>query len=500
MRLLIISCLLLASALAQTVKSQEEADFEASHDEFMKWLKQAEAEIKELEKNSQMQQQSFSGYNDGLQANNELQDQIVDKAAEEAAGQIQAAQTKKSAAEKAAEEAAAKAKKELDAEQAKLNAAKQGISDAESEAKQQASNAEEQKATVIQAAEEDGKAKVANAQNDLQNAEQTVKEAEQAKSQEDADIAAERQEEEKQGAAAQEEAKKAAADAAQEQAEKIKKIDDARKADLQEKEGEISELKGAIEQKTAAGQQVQDQIEAEAEAFSKEVEQKDAEVQAAGEQERQEIKQKQADEAARQEQKAEQQDAEYEQKKKEVMDKASQDEEKLQAETQKQEDDLAKDIKKQEQKVQKQTADKARADAQVEINKQGAQMEQEAKNKVSAEQTQAKEDYAPLKQKLKSWEDKTALLKKQTKEMLAHGNSHFSEGIDKLAKMREAHSKEVADFNKEQSVAALVDNEQLSLPLIFGLSFTNILTAGYAYSFYRSTKQMRNFHSSLMEF
>merc|ERR1711978_190186 len=125
----------------------------------------------------------------------------------------------------------------------------------------------------------------------------------------------------------------------------------------------------------------------------------------------------------------------------------------------------------------------------------------EVKQKVAAEQSEASEDLSPMEAEIAKTRKKTELVKKQTKEMLTHGNTHFSNGLGGLDKLRQKHGEEMADFGKEQSVQAIAfGEEQLNLPLITGLAFVNVLTAGFAYSYYRSTKQMRSFHSSLLEF
>merc|ERR1712039_245570 len=146
----------------------------------------------------------------------------------------------------------------------------------------------------------------------------------------------------------------------------------------------------------------------------------------------------------------------------------------------------------------------AAADAEKELEQQTAQKSQklqkeaaeekiatEVKNKVQAEKSEASEDLSPMEAEIAKTRKKTELVKKQTKEMLTHGNTHFSNGLGSLDKLRAKHGEEMADFGKEQSVQAIAfGEEQLNLPLITGLAFVNVLTAGFAYSYYRSTKQM----------
>jgi len=174
----------------------------------------------------------------------------------------------------------------------------------------------------------------------------------------------------------------------------------------------------------------------------------------------------------------------------------------VEKEKEQQEKQVEQDVRKEEVKQQQEVVQKAKADAQVEINTQNAAIQQEAKSKVVQGETQAKEDLGPMQKELDDLKSRTKLVKKQTKEMLVHGNTHFSQGLDKLTKLRDKHATELVDLSQDQkSVAApSTEEDELNIPLVAGLAFTNLLTAGYAYTFYRSTKQMRNFHSSLMEF
>merc|ERR1712050_105208 len=107
------------------------------------------------------------------------------------------------------------------------------------------------------------------------------------------------------------------------------------------------------------------------------------------------------------------------------------------------------------QKLQKEAAEKAKADAQVDIKAAEEKIATEVKQKVAAEKSEASEDLSPMEAEIAKTRKKTELVKKQTKEMLTHGNTHFSEGLDKLSKIRETHANQMADFSKEQSVQAM---------------------------------------------
>jgi len=125
------------------------------------------------------------------------------------------------------------------------------------------------------------------------------------------------------------------------------------------------------------------------------------------------------------------------------------------------------------------------------------------KDKLKEEQSEAQEALDPLEAEISKIKQKTLLVKKQTKEMLKHGTGHAETGLEKLSDLTKGHDKELSDFSAKSSVevaAAAFGEEELNLPLITGLAFVNVLTAGFAYSYYRSTKQMRSFHSSLLEF
>jgi len=242
-------------------------------------------------------------------------------------------------------------------------------------------------------------------------------------------------------------------------------------------------------------------IQAQTEADAKEAKDKIAAVAAEAEAKKEEIKKDTAERVAAAEEGAKKADEEFLKEKAAAADKAAKKMEAVQAAQDQAEKDLEAQTAKQSAKLQKEAAEKAKADAQVNIKQAEEKIATEIKAKVAQEKTEASEDLSPLEAEIEKWRKKTALVKRHTKEMLAHGHTHFSEGLDKLGKINEKHGEEMKDFGNEQSVQTVAyGEEQLNYPLIAGLAFVNVLTAGFAFSYYRSTKQMRNFHSSLLEF
>jgi len=513
MRLLIISCLLLASALAQTERKVGEEGFtppgpsaktvEQDYTAFSETIKKQGQEVANLHKLASEQHEMYETFSNGLEAGMETQEAVLDKTAQDSKAAIEKAEAAKHTAEKAAEAEQQKEEKDLKAAQKKLHDAKEEVAEAEAEAGQAETNAQDQKKTVIEAAEQDGKAKIDAANTDFRSVQETAKAAHDAKAQEERELQDEAMAQKKSDDEAVERQRLEVEKAKEENAKVAKKIEEESAQTVAEHEAKAEEIDGQIEKLSQEGEAMQAEIEAQAEADSKRLKEKSDELAAESEERQKQAKEKLNAQLAKQEEKTKKEDEAFVAAKKLSADKSHADIEKVNTDVQNKIKEDSESLKKKAEQIQKHAVAKATADAQIAIKKEETKIAQDVKGKVEAEKTEFTEDLAPLEKELDRWAKKTDLLKKQTKEMLTHGNDHFSQGLAKLSKLREAHSSEMTDFNKEaeKSVATATESEDpLNFPLILGLTFTNVLTAGYAYNFYRSTKQMRSFHSSLMEF
>merc|ERR1711879_1003164 len=445
---------------------------------FSETIKKQGQEVANLHKLASEQHDAYETFSNGLESGMETQEAVLDKTAQDSKAAIEKAENAKQTAEKAAEAEQQKEEKDLKGAQKKLHDAKDEVAEAEAEAGQAETNAQDQKKTVIEASEQDGKAKIDAANTDFRSVQETAKAAHDAKAQEEREL--------------------------QDEAMAQKKSDDEaverQRLEVEKAKEENAKVAKKIEEESA---QTVAEHEAKAEADSKRLKEKSDELAAESEERQKQAKEKLNAQLAKQEEKTKKEDEAFVAAKKLSADKSHADIEKVNSDTQAKIKEDAESLKKKAEQIQKHAVAKATADAQIAIKKEETKIAQDVKGKVEAEKTEFTEDLAPLEKELDRWAKKTDLLKKQTKEMLTHGNDHFSQGLAKLSKLREAHSSEMTDFNKEaeKSVATATESEDpLNFPLILGLTFTNVLTAGYAYNFYRSTKQMRSFHSSLMEF
>merc|ERR1712193_566080 len=107
--------------------------------------------------------------------------------------------------------------------------------------------------------------------------------------------------------------------------------------------------------------------------------------------------------------------------------------------------------------------------------------------------SEEQEDLTPIREKIQKNKQKEKMVKGQIKEMVTHIHNHYNEGSGKLADLVKKHGVELDNFQGQEAQVATVASveEPLNFPLISGLTFVNLLTAGFAYSYYRSTKQMR---------
>merc|ERR1712178_169555 len=228
---------------------------------------------------------------------------------------------------------------------------------------------------------------------------------------------------------------------------------------------------------------------------NKEAKEKVAAVVAEAEQKKADIEKTTQEKTAQAEEAAKKADEEFLKEKAAAQEKASKKADAVAKAAEDAEKELEAQTAAKAKKLQQEAAAKAKSDAAVEIKQAEGKIATEVKQKIQQEQVETKEDLSPIDKEIQKFKAKTKLVKSQTKEMIGHGNTHFTKGQQGLLELTQKHSSELDDFGKESQVATVASAEEpLNYPLITGLVFVNLLTAGFAYSYYRSTKQMRSFH------